>query len=323
MGALAFCGALALALLSARLALFLLCTLLSSCLRHGLSGRSVLVTGCDSGFGRLAALSLARSHNATVFAGCLTRSGAEALEKDSGGRIVAFVMDVTAEADVQGALELVTQRLEGRPLHAVVNNAGGSEGWLAEANGMEVYGRMVELNLLGGVRVAKAFLPMLAAGRGRLVWVTSALTMVANGGMSAYTAAKWGAEAFCDALRREVRGMGVAVAQVAPGVSHTPFFGKAKASMTECFAAADGRVRERYGGDALLRAMEVWEARTRPVACPPERVAAAICVAVASRFPKDKYLVGLDAWLFWKPVSMMPPAVADWILNAVGVNIRV
>ena len=88
---------------------------------------AVVITGCDSGFGRDVAVELGRRGFA-VFAGCLTEGAVESL----GGceRVMAVKMDVTGQEEVDRAAERVLEWVKGgrtgrpRYLHAVINNAG-------------------------------------------------------------------------------------------------------------------------------------------------------------------------------------------------------
>ena len=77
----------------------------------GPSGRYVLITGCDSGFGKCAArrLDAAGCH---VIATCLTLEGAGALRDVSSSRLTAIQMDVTDEASVQQAFSVITDLLQ-------------------------------------------------------------------------------------------------------------------------------------------------------------------------------------------------------------------
>jgi NAD(P)-dependent dehydrogenase (short-subunit alcohol dehydrogenase family) len=109
--------------------------------------RAVVVTGCDSGFGRDIALSAAKQ-GFVVFAGCLTVSTSgpsmtqefRQNENDHGGDLHPFQLDVTSDADCQLAVSLVENWLrdengDRRMLHAIVNNAGigviGEVDWIS------------------------------------------------------------------------------------------------------------------------------------------------------------------------------------------------
>ncbi|KAH9380036.1 hypothetical protein HPB48_023020 [Haemaphysalis longicornis] len=136
--------------------------------------KAVLVTGCDTGFGYLAAKRFADDGFA-VFAACLNASsdGAKELTKRHNVRVVP--LDITKDDQVQRALTQVKDGLGSNELWAVVANAGVTGLGLVEWNSMERIKNIFEVNVFGHMRVAKAFLPLLKTSRGRLVIVTSGL----------------------------------------------------------------------------------------------------------------------------------------------------
>lgn len=90
-------------------------------------GRAVMVTGCDSGFGRDLALAL-YERGWRVYAGCLTDAGVKDLaERCSGPNMVAVQMDVTKQADVDRVVARIGEEAT-QGLYALVNNAGIGKG---------------------------------------------------------------------------------------------------------------------------------------------------------------------------------------------------
>lgn len=128
----------------------------------------------------------------------------------------AWAVDVTdAERLAQVATEVVERF--GR-VDAVVANAGiGLSGSLLAMEPAS-YERVVEVNLLGSIRTARAFLPALIESRGHVLQIASLAAMVHAPLMSAYAASKAGVEAFAHALRPEVAHHGVTV-----GVAYLAF----------------------------------------------------------------------------------------------------
>lgn len=94
-------------------------------------GRAVIITGCDSGFGRDLALAL-YERGWRVYACCLTDAGASDLtERCSGDGMVAVQVDVTKQADVDRVVALVGREARGK-LFALVNNAGIGRGGIVD-----------------------------------------------------------------------------------------------------------------------------------------------------------------------------------------------
>lgn len=186
---------------------------------HGL----VTLTGCDSGLG----FSLARHSlrmGLCVVAGCLDPNGegARRLRVAAGrsGRLTVIPLDVTKQKSVNAFVQEVTRLLETNPslrLLALVNNAGvmvfGEFDWQTE----EQVERQVEVNLLGTMRVTKAFCPLLRSNRSRLVVVSSHCALESLPGLASYGASKAALEAWSNALRVEQAKYGVRVITLVPG----------------------------------------------------------------------------------------------------------
>src|SRR5689334_16909268 len=88
-----------------------------------MTGRAAVVTGASSGIGRACALHLAR-RNLSIFAGARSTRDAENLGRDSSGRLVPVLIDVTDQESVAAAVEAVAFRTRGKGLAGLVNNAG-------------------------------------------------------------------------------------------------------------------------------------------------------------------------------------------------------
>ena len=153
-----------------------------------LAGKTIFITGCDSGFG----FSLA-SHCAElgmkVVAGCF--SGGEGRRKleDLEG-VVVVSLDVREPESVAEAV-LVVRRVAGDDgLHCLVNNAAGlvfgEAAWQTE----EQVRWQMEVNYLGPLRLTRASLPLLVKGRGRVVNMISNCTECPLPTLGPYTASK-------------------------------------------------------------------------------------------------------------------------------------
>ncbi|XP_067653555.1 D-beta-hydroxybutyrate dehydrogenase, mitochondrial-like [Haliotis asinina] len=193
------------------------------------TGKAILITGCDAGFGNMLAT---RAHKLgfTVFAGCLNDNteGPRELQSTFQERMHVLKMDVTKEGEVKDALKYVQERCRSTGLWAVVNNAGIDGGGPVELCSLQFYKEVCEVNLFGAIRVSKAFLPLVRQAKGRIINVSSERGRLARGGNSTYCISKYGLEAFSDALRQEMRRFGVQVSVIEPG-----HFGGATAILRE------------------------------------------------------------------------------------------
>nr|XP_055027852.1 D-beta-hydroxybutyrate dehydrogenase, mitochondrial [Misgurnus anguillicaudatus]XP_055027853.1 D-beta-hydroxybutyrate dehydrogenase, mitochondrial [Misgurnus anguillicaudatus]XP_055027854.1 D-beta-hydroxybutyrate dehydrogenase, mitochondrial [Misgurnus anguillicaudatus] len=189
--------------------------------QNGLSdgfGRGVLVTGCDSGFGHHLAKKLDRM-GFTVFAGCLNTDspGAESLTEEGSDRMKIIQLDVTKDEHVKLAKDFVKANLPENGLYAVVNNAGVSDWGEIEWSTAEDFQKMADVNLFGAIRVTIAFLSLVRASKGRLLYVSSIFSFFNCLNMGAYSVSKRGLEAFADCLRVEMASFGVKVSIIQPG----------------------------------------------------------------------------------------------------------
>lgn len=218
---------------------------------------AVMITGCDSGFGKdLAFLLLEQGF--VVFCGCLRKESMKAFEKDD----LAFpiLMDVTKNSDVDKASKEVLQWLSGeddRVLHALVNNAGigipGLVDWLTVSE----FKKMVDVNLLGMVRCTKKFLPRLKfqATEGmyssaRIVNMVSMAGLVSGGLYSVgYEASKHASEVFTANLRQEMKAFGLKVTVINPSFHKTGMTQELTSDLRRKWKSLPAAKRKEYGGE--------------------------------------------------------------------------
>ncbi len=179
--------------------------------------KTVLVSGCSTGFGFRAARALAiRGHE--VFAGLPEPAGrheqrAEEL-REAGA--IPFALDVAQDASVISGVEGVLAQSDGR-LEVVVSGAAYSVMGPLEACRPEQLLSMLNTNVVGALRLFRAVLPtMRAAGGGRVVQLTSGLGRAAIPFMGVYSASAWAQECFAETLHYEARAFGIEVVVLEP-----------------------------------------------------------------------------------------------------------
>lgn len=192
--------------------------------RASLSGKTVLITGCSSGFGRMSALHLAEQ-GATVIASMRNLQGGRRPEavslaadaKKAGLKLSIIEIDVTDDRQVAvGVAEAA--RLAGGALDAVVNNAGIAIGGPIEIQDMEAATLMFSTNVLGPLRVARAALPAMRAKRSGVIFnVTSQLGRLIAPNYGLYSSTKFALEAQSEQLAYELAPHGVEVTIIQPG----------------------------------------------------------------------------------------------------------
>jgi NAD(P)-dependent dehydrogenase (short-subunit alcohol dehydrogenase family) len=275
----------------------------------------VVITGSSSGIGRATALLLDRE-GFRVFAGVRRAADAEELRRQASRRLIPLRLDVADPDSVASAAGELEGALGGGGLAGLVNNAGiGVAGPLEYADVGEMR-RCFEVNVFGVAALTQALLPLLRRGRGRIVNVSSGAGRAATPLYGAYSASKFALEALSDALRVELRGTGICVSVVEPGVIDTPMQQKGRDDAERLLASLSDEARARYG-DAIARLRQNIE-RLAGNATPPERVARSILDALTARRPRTRYAVGADARTVALIARWLPDRARDAIFARFG-----
>ncbi|WP_306393128.1 SDR family oxidoreductase [Telluria beijingensis] len=235
--------------------------------------KTVLITGCSSGFG----LEIARhflEHEWNVVATMRTPDAGILPPSD---RLRVLALDVTDGASIRLALEAAG------PIDALVNNAGVGALYPLEGIAMDTARGVFDTNTLGTIAMTQAVLPGLrATGGGVIVNVSSAVTLTPLPLLSVYTASKAAVNAFTESLALELEPLGIRLRLVLPGRAPETRFGanararmegempEAYASLMESVVAGvRGPAPVTHAGDVV---QAVWRAVTDPAA--PMRIPA-------------------------------------------------
>lgn len=273
--------------------------------------RSVVITGASKGIGRATALYLdARAWR--VFAGVRRHEDGDALRRDASERLAPIILDVTDQETIRAAASEV-ERLAPEGLDGVVNNAGIAVPGPLEVLPIDEFRAQLEVNTVGPLAVAQAFLPQLHKVGGRLVNVSSINGRIASPFNGAYAASKFALEAVSDALRLELRRWGVTVVVIQPGAVDTPIWVTSKARADRNIPQMARQAGARYARILDRLRADTGGAPERAIA--PERVARVIHKALTARRPRTRYLVGWDArlaaWARW----LLPDRAFDRLLT--------
>jgi NAD(P)-dependent dehydrogenase (short-subunit alcohol dehydrogenase family) len=190
------------------------------------SQRTAVVTGAGTGFGRLTALAFA-ADGWRVF-GTLRDSATRNAEAAAGlraGGVTVVELDVTDDASVEGAANAI--QADGAAVDVLVNNAGSGFFGIQEAFTPALAERQFATNVIGPLRVNRAFLPAMRERRsGLIVYVSSVVGRFALPYGGIYVSSKWALEAQAEVASYELAPFGIDVAIVQPGAYPTEIFGK-------------------------------------------------------------------------------------------------
>jgi NAD(P)-dependent dehydrogenase (short-subunit alcohol dehydrogenase family) len=175
-----------------------------------IAGKTVFITGAARGIGaETARRAAARGANVAVVG--LEPDELERVASACGDRGAAFECDVTDRDQTQAAVDGTIERFGG--IDAVVVNAGIGNGGLIRYMDPDAFEAVLRVNLVGSYRTIQATLPHVIDRRGYILQVASVAAVVHTPGMAAYSASKAAVEAMADALRGEVKHLGVDVGQ--------------------------------------------------------------------------------------------------------------
>lgn len=179
----------------------------------------ILVTGASSGIGEATVRKL-RQEGHDVIATARRQERLDKLAQQTGCQVIAA--DLTKDEELS---KLVRGVLNGGPLDALVNNAGGARGSDAVADGKpEDWRTMYEINVMSTLRLTQALLPGLRKHGGDVVFVTSTAAHETYMGGAGYTAAKHAEAMIPETMRLELVGEPVRIIEVCPGMVKTEEF---------------------------------------------------------------------------------------------------
>jgi len=270
--------------------------------------RVVLITGCSSGLGRATAIHLA-SAGWTVYA--TARRTADLADAAAAGCKV-LALDVTDEDSMVAAVRTI--EAEHGAVGVLINNAGYSQSGAIEAVSLAQVRAQFDTNVFGVVRLTQLVLPKMRAQRwGRIVNLSSMGGKLVFPGGGFYHATKYALEAMSDALRFEVRGFGIDVVIVEPGLIKSGFAAAANAKLQpgELAGAYDA-----FHAAVARGTTEVYEkGPLAALAGMPEDVARTIAKAITVRRPRTRYTVSPSAKLLLAQRALLSDRAWDWMMT--------
>ena len=230
-----------------------------------MSKGTALVTGASGGIGaELAKLCAADGYDLALVARSVPQLDALAADLARAHGIQASA--VAADLSDPAAPAAIFERLRGRPVEILINNAGfGLRGGYAETD-WAAESRLIQVNIVALAHLTKLFLPeMLRRRAGRILNVASTAAFVPGPFMAMYYASKAFVMSFSEAVASEVAGTGVTVTLLCPGPTRTGFFQAAGLADTELARgpAMDAAEVARQGFRAMMEGKTVHIAGAR------------------------------------------------------------
>ena len=273
------------------------------------AGRSILITGCSSGIGHDAALTL-KARGWRVFATCrkpedVARLAAEGLE--------ALRLDYADPVSIAACVAEVAARTGGR-LDALYNNGAFALPGALEDLPTDGLRAIFEVNLFGWHDLIRQVIPIMRAqGHGRIVNCSSILGLVPMKWRGAYVATKHAVEGLSDVLRLEMAEAGIHVILIEPG----PVTSRIRLNSIPHFERwIDWRASPRAAQyeQSLLR--RLYEARGPDrFELPPSAVTAKLIRALEAARPAPRYYVTTATHIMGALRRLLPTRALDAIIR--------
>jgi NAD(P)-dependent dehydrogenase (short-subunit alcohol dehydrogenase family) len=227
--------------------------------------------------------------------------------EQAGCRTLA--LDVTDEESMRAAVGAVGT------VGVLINNAGYSQSGAVESVPLDDVRRQFETNVFGLLRLTQLVLPGMREQRwGKVVNLSSMGGRLTFPGGGLYHATKYAVEALSDALRFEVRGFGIDVILIEPGLIVTRFGETAAGSVTQA-AGADGPYED-FNAKVATLTEGAYKGPMAKLGGPPEAVADVIAKALGAKKPKARYPVTASARLMMGQRRVMPDRAWDFVMRS-------
>ncbi len=270
------------------------------------TGKHVLVTGANSGIGLATVLHLAEKGyrvTGTVRSTAKAKVVAEAAAA-AGVEVETRILDVT---DAEGCEQVVA---DVGTLYGLVNNAGYAVTGAIEDVDDDEARQVLETMVVAPMRLSRLAIPaMRAAGKGRIVNISSIYGRTTTPLTGWYQGSKHALEGLSDALRLEVAKDGIDVVLVEPGGFKTSIWEDLERDIEKRRGSDYDAAYERVGGLQSLWAALMGE---------PSTCAKVIERALSTSMPQARYLVGADARLIALSDRVTPTIVKDRVLRLLG-----
>lgn len=260
----------------------------------------VAITGCDTGIGH----SLAKRFLSEGYTVLISYLEFNPFKGEKG--ILAKRMDIRNEKEIAAFARFIGSAVKkGYHLEMLINNAGVALGGPIENTPIRLFRENMEVNYIGLVSLTQKIIPLLAASRGRIIIIGSMAGRIALPFLSPYVSTKFALEGFADALRREMRPLGVKVVLMEPTAVATPIW-------TKALAQDMSFVERKYLSS--VNAFKDEFIRPAMKSMHPDHAARQIYAGATARNPRTRYMI-TDKRVTNTLIRMVPLKVLDWYAN--------
>lgn len=269
--------------------------------------RSILITGCSTGIGLVAARTL-KTRGWRVLATARRPADLERLEREHG--LEALALELKDEGSIARCAEEALRRTDGK-LYAVYNNAAYGVIGAMEDIPASVLREQLEVNVVSANELTRRIVPaMRRAGRGRIVMCSSVLGFVSGPYRGAYSASKFALEALSDSLRVELRPAGIHVSLLEPGPIESHFLATTVSTFTSKVETERSAHKEAYA----RRLTSMQSGKGSPFKLGPDAVVAKLVHALEAPRPRARYRIGIMTKGAYLLKRLLPDALLDRVV---------
>lgn len=269
---------------------------------------SILITGCSSGIGLDAALTLS-TRGYQVFA--TARNQADVKNLQSKG-LNAYYLDLTDIESIENTVTAILKETGGGLDFLFNNGAYGQPGALEDLPTQALKAQF-ETNVFGWHALTKIIIPVMRKqGHGRIIQCSSVLGFVSMAYRGAYNASKYAIEGLSDTLRLELKSANISVILLQPGPINTQFRANALIAFKHCIDAESSIHNAQYQQQVARLSSKKSNAK---FTLEPKDVTTALIHALESSRPKIRYRITVPTKLFAVFKRILPTRWLDKLLS--------
>ena len=288
---------------------------------------NVIVTGCDTGFGKMLVDNLLHDISFKIIALCYTEAAVHRYSLNDNN-VIPILVDFS-KRDIFCTEEDSDKfyREISKGVYCLINNAGVQETFSFDMSTNDELVRELMINYINAINITKICIPYMKKFakecnliKPRIVFVTSLAAKI--GGlpmMTPYSATKSALNSACTSFRMELKPFGIKVVNVMPGFHRTPMLTNSTARVSEWYAKRSEEIKSQYG-DNFVRRFD--DGIRKPITCiagNPKKVVKLISNVVFKPYVGSKYRVGWDAQILGR-MKCLGESIGKFIRSTSGIS---
>lgn len=270
-----------------------------------------IVIGADDGVGFLLAKYLDRLGH-VVFAGCLTDEGAHSLQCSTSNRVMVKLVDISSKESIDSFYQAIRKKLGSRKLWAVVHNMHIHRYSPLEWISNEIFGHLLQFNVMGVHAATKTFLPLLRQSKGRVIFLTDPTAAVVGTYTSAQSVCNHAVDAYIKQLRREMAVWDVHIVEVRSCSLYSKqwMFSQMRSTLEDEFRILDIHTKKEYGGTYFASLLEEIKDSVKQKSRNYKPYSKLVLQAILASEPNNFYRYRPFNWSIWE--------LLRWIKNFIN-----